>query len=49
MEGVEAWEKLKRGEIIADARGERGMIMTGVAGAVGVFVTFVTLARVFAL
>lgn len=31
MEGVEAWEKLKRrGEIIADVRGKRGMMMTGV-------------------
>lgn len=35
MEGVEAWKILKRGEIIADVRGERGMMMTGVAPARG--------------
>lgn len=42
-----------RGEkIIADVRGERGMTMTGVGislGAVGVFVTFVTLGLVYSL
>lgn len=30
-------------KIIADVRGKRGMMMTGVVDAVGIFVTFVTL------